>query len=107
VLNAWPCCLHTDAVATVFAIAWDAQGIYRPGPVSLYANGGLMLRVTFPFGLWLHIKPWRDRRVQLGAGWKLNGRLGLIARAQTDAAAAAGTHGPNVDQASAWERGSA
>ena len=106
-LNAWPLCIHTDAVATIFTFAYDADGFCRPDSRSLYANGYVFLRLTFPFGVWLHIKPVSHARLQLGAGWKLNGRFGLIIRWQTDASAAAGTHGPNHGQASAWKRGTA
>jgi hypothetical protein len=106
-LNAWPLCVHTDAVATLFALALDAQGIYRPDSRSLFYNGFVMVRLTWPFGIWLHIKPTSTGRFQCGIGWKLNGRIALLFRWQTDASAAAGVRGPNVGQASAWDRGTA
>ena len=92
-----------------WAIAWDAEGIYCPQDYSLYYNGFVFLRFTFPFGVFLHLKPLRDARLQIGCGWKLNGRLGLIARWQTDAKAAQGAHenAPNVGQATGWNRGTA
>lgn len=107
VLNAWPLCIHTDAVATLLAAAWDSQGIYRPESRSLFYNGAIMVRLTLPFGIWLHIKPVAAGRFQCGIGWKLNGRFGLLLRWQTDKSAATGAHGPNVGQASAWDRGTA
>jgi len=109
-LNAWPACIHSDAVATLFTFAWDADGWYRPASKSLYYNGRLFLRITSPGGVWLHIRlrpEWR--KFQCGAGWKLNGRFGLTFRLQTDESASAGAHenAPNIGQARGWERGTA
>ena len=91
------------------AFAVDDQGPYCPEASSLFYNGFLMLRLTFPFGVFLHVKPVRDARFQCGIGWALNGRFKLIFRRQTDAKAAAGAHenAPNIGQAVAWERGTA
>jgi len=105
-LNQPPFCVDTDTLKSV-ALAWDAEGLYMPGNRSLFYNGFVMVRLIFPFGVWLHVKPARDRRLQLGLGWKLNGRLGLTLRWQTDQSAAAGVQGPNYGQASAWGRGTA
>lgn len=90
-----------------WAIAWDAEGVYCPEDYSLFYNGYVFVRLTFPFGVWLHIKPVSDARFQCGIGWKLNGRFGLTLRWQADTSAAAGTHGPNVGQAQGWGRGTA
>ncbi len=100
--------VDADCVKTC-AFAWDAQGPYCPARRSLFYNGAVMARLTWPLGAFLHIKPVPSARLQLGAGWKLNGRLGLIARWQTDAKAAQGAHenAPNLGQASAWARGTA
>lgn len=106
-LNAWPLCIHRESVRTLFALASDALGTYRPGDESLFYNGVAMIRLTLPAGLWLHLKPTIDRRLQVGVGWKLNGRFGLVLRWQSDASAAAGVHGPNLGQATGWERGAA
>lgn len=106
-LNSWPFCIHKDAVATLFTRAWDDQGAYRPENASLFYNGHFFVRISFPFGIWLHWKPYSDLRVQLGIGWKLNGRFGVVARVQSDDEAAAGTHGPNFGQARKWDRGTA
>ena len=107
-LNSWPLCLDADSIRTV-AIAWDEEGICLPDRRSLFNNGYVSLRLTWPFGAWLHVKPVRNARFQAGAGWKLNGRFGLTFRWQTDAKAAAGAHdnAPNHGQASAWARGTA
>lgn len=105
-LNAWPLCLDALYIGTL-AWAWDAEGPYSPEDYSLFYNGFVMVRVTFPFGIFIHIKPARNLRIQCGIGWKLNGRFGILARAQSDESAAAGTHGPNVGQARGWARGTA
>lgn len=105
-LNAWPLCLDADYIDT-FAFAWDNEGIYSPDDYSLYYNGYVMVRFTFPLGIWIHVKPFRNLRIQMGIGWKLNGRFGLTLRAHGDDAAAAGTHGPNYGQARGWDRGTA
>ena len=107
-MNSFPFLLDTDYIGTV-AIAWDAQGVYSPEDRSLFYNGYLFMRLTFPFGVFLHVKPVADARFQCGFGWKLNGRFGLILRWQTDAKAAQGAHAnaPNSGQASAWRRGTA
>ena len=105
--NAWPLCLDTSSIKTLFARASDNQGVYTPGDRSLFYNGVWSVRLTFPFGIWVHVKPTIDLRLQAGAGWKLNGRFAVLLRVQTDESAAAGTHGPNHGQASGWDRGTA
>jgi hypothetical protein len=107
-LNRWPLCIHRDAVATIFTVARDEEGWYRPESKSLYYNGYFFLRVTWPGGIFVHFKPSVDSRYQYGAGFKLNGRLGGTCRSgQRDADAAAGVQGPNVGQARGWARGTA
>jgi hypothetical protein len=106
-LNAWPFCIDAESVRTC-AIAWDRDGIYLPEDYSLFYNGAIFLRLCWPFGIWLHLRLVADRRSQFGIGWKLNGRVGIVFRPwQTNTAAAAGAHGPNVGQAAGWERGTA
>jgi len=108
VLNSWPLCLDTDSIDTLFAVAWDEDGIYQPGSQSLFYNGYFFLRITWPGGIFLHIKLSADRRYQFGLGYKLNGRFGVTWRwGQTDAAAAVGVQGPNTGQATGWTRGTA
>jgi hypothetical protein len=107
ILNRWPLCIHRDAVATIFTIAYDAEGWYRPENQSLFYNGRVFIRITFPFGVWIHIKPRINLRLQCGLGYALNGRIKATFRKQTDESAAAGVSGPNVGQASAWRRGTA
>ena len=107
-LNSFPFLIDTDYIGTL-AFAWDAEGPYSPEDYSLFYNGFVMVRITIPFGIWLHVKPLPDRRFQCGIGWALNGRLKLTLRWQTDAKAAAGAHenAPNAGQASGWGRGTA
>jgi hypothetical protein len=106
-LNAWPLLIDTDSVRTLLCLAWDEQGVYSPGDVSLFYNGFVMVRVTLPFGVWLHLKPMRNLRFQCGGGWALNGRVKLTFRFQTDESAAAGVSGRNFGQAGGWARGTA
>jgi hypothetical protein len=106
-LNAWPLCLDALSVDSLFSFAWDVQGRYYPEDYSLFYNGYFFVRLTWPFGIWLHLKPRPDLRFQCGIGWKLNGRFALLLRAQSDQSATAGTHGPNTGQARGWERGTA
>lgn len=105
-LNAWPLLRDADDIRTLFVTARDEQGWYTPESRSLFYNGYFFVRITNP-GIFVHLKWKSGARLQFGAGWKLNGRFGLIARWQTDKSAAAGKHGPNVGQASGWERGTA
>ena len=89
-LNAWPLLIDTASVRTLLALAWDEQGIWRPGSQSLYYNGAIMVRLTLPFGVWLHVKPLRNLRFQCGCGYKLNGRLAVTFRFQSDESAQTG-----------------
>lgn len=107
-LNNW-LAVDMDRVRTV-AFAWDEDGPYFPARRSLYYNGFLMLRLTWPLGAFLHLKFRHDTRSQFGLGWKLNGRFGAIFRPwHPDAKAAQGAHenAPNHGQAEGWERGTA
>ena len=106
-LNSWPLLVDTDSIRTILCLSWDEQGIYSPGSQSLFYNGAVMMRLTLPFGVWLHLKPLRNLRFQCGLGWKLNGRIALTVRFQTDASAAAGVSGRNFGQAAGWARGTA
>src|SRR3990167_31613 len=71
-LNSWPVLLDNDSIGTV-AAAWDAQGVHAPEASSLFYNGYVFPRLTFPFGSGLHVKPVRNAPFQCGGGWKLNG----------------------------------
>lgn len=100
--------IDKERVRTVFARASDAEGVYTPGEKSLFYNGLWMIRITAPFGIWLHLRPSASgKKNQAGIGWKLNGRFAVLLRRQSDASAAQGTHGPNLGQATRWARGTA
>lgn len=43
--------------------------------------------------------------LQAGIGWKLNGRIALLLRIQSDATSAAGSSGPNYGQATGFNYG--
>lgn len=76
---------------------------------SLYYNGVLFFRVMLPFYIGLQIR-WSgatDKRafLQTHAGWKLNGRLALAFRVQSDATGERGMDFPNWGQAKGWQDG--
>lgn len=76
---------------------------------SLYYNALLFVRFLLPGGLFVSLR-WSSSTtkralLQLGAGWKLNGRLAIILRVQSDAASAAGATGPNIGQATGFDFG--
>lgn len=109
VLNLWPFALDVESIHS-FAFSFGAgEGwhFYREGTKSLFYNGVFFLRLNTPFGVWLHFKPVSWGRFQCGLGWKLNGRIAILLRWQTDVHAAEGVSGPNTGQASGWERGTA
>lgn len=43
--------------------------------------------------------------LQVGAGWKLNGRIAVLFRVQSDESSAAGSSGPNYGQARGFDYG--
>lgn len=96
----------TEWVKSV-AVAWDKDGVYFPGTRSLYYNGFVFLRLSLPFGIFLHLKPLKNLRFQTGLGWKLIGRFAMTFRFQTDESAFLGNRGDNYGQAAGWERGTA
>jgi hypothetical protein len=77
---------------------------------SLYYNGILFFRVMLPFFIGLHVR-WsgdpavRRQFLQTHIGWKKNGDFAITFRIQNDASAAAGSSGPNVNQAPGWNCG--
>lgn len=95
----------------IWGWAWDSHGPWVVNDTrehkSNFWNGYVMLRLCWPLGVFVHLKPLRNRRIQFGAGWKVNGRFTLTFRVQSDESAARGTHSPNHGQASGWDRGTA
>lgn len=114
-LNKWPLLLDTDSIRSV-GIAWlfkeQGKWVFMPritGERSLFYNSLLFLRLSLPFGVFASIR-WSDSStakalLQVGIGWKLNGRIAILLRIQSDATSAAGSSGPNYGQAQGFEYG--
>jgi hypothetical protein len=122
-LNAWPLAIDADAVKPILEVEYGANPLSAAAPDwrrlsvragrrcqtrSLFRNGVVYWRLLWPFGYFLHVR-WcggcRRAFLQAGFGWKLNGRLALLFRVQSDASAAAGTTGQNHGQATGWLEG--
>lgn len=110
-LNKWPLLLDTDSIKSI-GIAWlfKENGTWNflprlTGSQSLFYNAQFFLRLTFPFGIFFGARIGSTYLFQCGVGWKLNGRIAVLFRVQTDASAAAGTSGPNYGQATGYEYG--
>lgn len=122
-LNSWPLCLDTDSIKPVLEIEYGANKstptkpdfknlIIRTGnrctTDSLFRNGLIYLRLTRPFGIFIHLR-WcafcRRAFLQTGFGWKLNGRIAVLLRIQSDQSAADGVHGHNFGQAVGFAEG--
>lgn len=114
-LNKWPWLIDTDSVKT-FGIAWlfkeDGVWCFKPrltDRVSLFYNAVFFLRLNWPLGIFVSIR-WSSSTtekalLQTGLGWKLNGRIALLLRVQSDASSAAGSAGPNYGQATGFDFG--
>ena len=79
------------------------------GNTSLFYNAVFFVRLSLPFGVFWSIR-WSGSSAkkalwQAGIGWKLNGRLAVLFRFQSDASSAAGVTGPNVGQSGGFEYG--
>jgi len=127
VLNSWPMCLHMESIKPVVSVvvgvrqtdlhepagwvkwgAWVAFG--KNKTKSLYYNGIFFFRFMFPFWVaigirWAGKDPDAREYLQLGIGWKLNGRFAVHARAQSDRRSEKGSTGPNWGQAWGWTDG--
>lgn len=114
-LNQWPLLLDTDSIKSV-GVAWlfkaGGRWCLKPritGDVSLFYNAVFFLRLNWPLGIFGAVR-WSSSSttkalLQLGAGWKLNGRIALLLRIQSDATSAAGASGPNYGQATGFDYG--
>lgn len=76
---------------------------------SLFYNALLFVRLSLPAGIFASVR-WsasstKRALLQIGLGWKLNGRLAILLRIQSDAASAAGSTGPNHGQATGFDFG--
>lgn len=79
------------------------------GQQSLFFNAVFFLRLSLPLGIFASVR-WSsatDKKslLQTGFGWKLNGRLGILMRIQSDKTSAAGVTGPNLGQATGFNYG--
>jgi len=79
------------------------------GQQSLFFNAVFFLRFSLPFGVFFSFR-WSsatDKKslLQTGFGWKLNGRLAVLLRIQSDISSAKGVTGPNVNQAVGFSYG--
>lgn len=97
-------------------IAWlfKESGTWRfipriTGSKSLLFNAVFFIRLSLPLGLFWSFR-WSSSSTakalwQAGLGWKLNGRLALLFRFQSDKSSAAGVTGPNTGQSSGFNYG--
>ena len=81
-----------------------------PSPEALYENGLVFVRVARPFFLGFMLR-WGGKDahpafLQTHIGWKLNGRLALVFRLQSDASAEVGMDVLNLGQAQGFAIGS-
>lgn len=111
--------IDSDRVRSI-GIAWgfreNGRWRWRPritGQQALFFNALLFVRLTWidflPVGVFASVR-WSSSTtakalLQLGAGYKLNGRLAVLLRIQSDATSAAGVTGPNFGQAQGFEYG--
>lgn len=107
--------IDSDWVRSI-GIAWvfqeNGKWIFKPritGQQSLFYNAALFVRLSLPSGIFASVR-WSSSTtskalLQTGIGWKLNGRLAVLLRIQSDASSAAGVTGPNLGQAGGFEYG--
>lgn len=109
-LNTWPLIVDTDSVRTfAFSIGPWFRWIRRERAGALYANGLFFLRVNWPLGIFVLVR-WsgstsKKSQLHLGLGYKLNGRITITCRVQSDDTAERGVNGPNWGQAKGWDPG--
>lgn len=114
-LNRWPLLIDTDSIRTI-GIAWlfreAGAWCWMPritGDVSLFYNAVFFVRLNWPLGFFASLR-WSSSTtaralLQAGLGWKLNGRIALLLRIQSDTTSAAGASGPNYGQATGFDYG--
>jgi hypothetical protein len=109
--NKWPILIDDESIRTV-AVAWifKEDGIWslKPrlcGTKSLFWNAQFFLRLSLPFGIFFGMRLTKNHLFQCGVGWKLNGRLAILFRFQTDESAARGVQGPNYGQSTGYDFG--
>jgi len=106
--------VDSDWIKSV-GVAWlfkeEGRWVFTPrvtGEHSLFFNSLFFLRLT-TIGCFWSVR-WSSSSTakalwQAGIGWKLNGRLALLFRFQSDKTSAAGVTGPNTGQATGFEYG--
>lgn len=114
-LNQWPWLIDTDSVSSI-GVAWlfkeDGAWCFKPritGERSLFYNAVFFARINWPLGVFASFR-WSASTTtkalfQTGIGWKLNGRIAVLLRIQSDATSAAGSAGPNYGQATGFDFG--
>jgi len=107
--------IDSDVVKSV-GIAWlfRENGVWVSSPratgnKSLFFNSVFFIRLSIPAGIFLSIR-WSSSDTkksiwQSGIGWKLNGRLAILFRFQSDKSSAKGVTGPNYGQATGFNYG--
>jgi hypothetical protein len=109
-LNMWPFMIDDTKVHTI-GIAWifKEDGKWNLWPRVTgnhqYYNAQFFLRLGFPLAVFFGMRLSSTRLLQLGLGWKQNGRFAIHLRFQTDESAAIGSTSPNYGQASGWDYG--
>ena len=105
-----------DKYVKSIGIAWlfkeGGKWVFMPrvtGQQSLFFNAVFFLRFSLPFGVFFSFR-WSASSVkkallQTGIGWKLNGRLAVLFRVQSDETSAAGVTGANYGQAQGFDYG--
>ena len=109
--NQFPILIDTDWIHSI-GVAWifkeDGKWNFKPritGDKSLFYNAQFFLRLSLPLGIFFGMRLTTERLFQCGIGWKLNGRLAVLFRFQTDESAAKGVTGPNYGQSTGWDYG--
>ena len=113
--NQFPLLLDTDWIKSV-GIAWlfkeNDKWCVIPrltANTSLFYNAVFFVRIGLPFLFCASIR-WSGSSTsrslfQFAIGWKLNSRLALTIRIQSDATSAAGDQGPNLGQSTGFNYG--
>jgi hypothetical protein len=105
-----------DKYIKSIGIAWlfkeNGKWNFKPritGQQSLFFNSVFFVRFSLPFGVFISVR-WSSSEtakaiLQTGIGWKLNGRLGILLRVQSDETSARGVTGQNIGQARGFNYG--
>jgi hypothetical protein len=109
-LNSWPFMIDDQSVHTI-GIAWifkeNGQWNLMPRITGdhQYYNAQFFLRFGLPFALFFGMRLSCTHLVQIGFGWKQNGRIAIHFRFQTDQSAAQGANSHNYGQSGCWDYG--